>query len=724
MRLGAKEVDPFTFEIIRHKLDRVSEEACITLELVSGTTVTAEGHDYMVSLYTSEGELLISGVGFLHHLTSAAHAVRHILDNFSDDPGVFEDDAYLFNDPFTGALHTSDTYIIMPCHLRGKCVGFVADFVHVADIGAMQPAGWCMDATESYQEGFATKGLKLIERGKLRKDVWETILNLVRDPGMVALDLKSQMAACYVAKDRLIKIYDAYGFETVDAVCRGMIDRSEQLFRQRLLEFPDGIYRARQYFDYHGKLGDIACPVELAMIKEKDTLSYDFTGSGEQLPISVNNSYWSTWGGIFAPLFPLLCWDMPWNEGITKAVSIIAPEGTVVNAQRPAPVSIATVGILNIVNNLSHNAISKMLGASEKYKNRTSAIWLGAHPASALHGVDQRGDYFAQTSSEGFGGSGGAQAFKDGLDNGGEIPALTTRIANVENTESYFPIRYLFRRPVPDSGGPGKYRGGVCHQYAIVPHDSPRNSFSASLFPSRGRSFPAGCGIFGGYPGCNLDYIEVRESNSSEFPPNLASFKGRQEDDISFGTVDITGDDILYIHGCGGGGYGDPLDREPELVLKDVLQGLVTNEPARDIYGVVIDLENERVDVEATNKQRLALRKDRLGGREPEVDTSKRASIPPTEMRLGEYLQVAKWGEKAFIQCTWCGRKLCPADSNWKDNVVARKVSITKSGPWRRESGQFFMREFFCPTCATSLDVDVVYNDDPPVYDKVYRWPK
>jgi acetone carboxylase gamma subunit len=136
---------------------------------------------------------------------------------------------------------------------------------------------------------------------------------------------------------------------------------------------------------------------------------------------------------------------------------------------------------------------------------------------------------------------------------------------------------------------------------------------------------------------------------------------------------------------------------------------------------VLIDLENEKVDVDATNQQRLTLRQERLGGIKPQVDTSKRADIPPSGRRLGEYLQVKKSGNESFIQCTWCGEMICPWRSNWKDNVVSRKVSVAESGPLRKDSNLFFMREYFCPSCATQLDVDVIYTNDPPLYDKIYQ---
>ena len=716
-------VDPLTAEIIRHKLYEAVDEAIIALENVSGTPITNEAHDMMVSLYRADGGLLIAGVGFLHHLTSAAHAVEHIIATFGEDPGILEEDVFLMNDSYSGALHAPDVYIIRPVHLNGKLIAFVATFVHVSDIGAIDPGGFCPSAREVYHEGIQTKGVKLIERGKLRRDIWEMILNCVRDSGVVALDIKSMLAATYVAKERMVKIYSDYSYETVDTVCKGLIEESERLFRQRLLEIPDGVYRARQYYDYRGELGDRVYRADCAAIKEGDTLTYDFTGTDEQAPIGINCCYWASWGGLFAPLFPLLCWDIPWNQGITKPVKMIAQEGTLASAKRPAPVSIATIGMVNVVNCLSLQVISKMLGASEKYKNRATAVWHGTHVVEFINGLLPNGEFTIYHSTESFPGSGGGRAFKDGVENGGEIPNVVSRVANIETCEGHFSLRYLYRRVVPDSGGPGKYRGGVSHEWAYIPYGSPNNKFTSVLMPGKGTLFTPSLGIFGGLPGCNADYIEFRKSNASEWPSRLAETKGKEEY-ISFGVTDLVGDDIFYGRFCGGGGYGDPLDRDPELVLNDILHGLVTNGPAQDIYGVVIDIEKKKVDVEGTFRQRVALRKKRLGGKEPLVNVTKRTDIPSSGRQLGEYLQVAGPEKGSFVQCTWCGREICSATANWKDEVVSRRVSVAESGPWRRDSGLFFMRQFFCPSCATQLDVDVVYKDDPPLYDEISRWPK
>src|SRR4051812_49244673 len=275
---GATAVDPVTFEIIRHKLVQVTDETIIALENVSGSPITNEGHDMMASLYLPDGGLMVGGVGFLHHLTSAAQAVKHIIANFGDDPGIDEDDVYFFNDSYTAALHPPDVYMISPIHFEGELTGFVANFVHVTDIGAVDPGGFSPNATDNFQEGFQTKGLKIVERGRLRKDVVETFLNMVRDPGMTQLDLKSQLAANHVAKTRMQRIYADYGVGTVRAVSDSLIEQSERLVRERLGELPDGEWHVREYID----LPDATCRVELKVTKERDTLTYDFTGTSPE----------------------------------------------------------------------------------------------------------------------------------------------------------------------------------------------------------------------------------------------------------------------------------------------------------------------------------------------------------------------------------------------------------------------------------------------------------
>lgn len=706
-------VDPFTFEIIRHKLVQVTDETIIALENVSGSPITNEGHDMMASLYLPDGGLMVGGVGFLHHLTSAAQAVKHIIANFSDDPGIEEDDVFFFNDSYTAALHPPDVYMISPIHFRGTLTGFVANFVHVTDIGAVDPGGFSPNAQDNYQEGFQTKGLKIVERGKPRKDVVETFLNMVRDPGMTALDLKSQLAANHVAKVRMQRIYADYGVETVQAVSDALIQQSEQLVRQRLRELPDGQWSAREYID----MADETATVMLTGTKRGDTLTYDFTGSSDQLGVGINCCYWATWGAMFAPIFPLLAWDVTWNEGVARPMRLIAPEGTVVNCRRPAPISVATVGTVQIVNNLSTVLLSKMFGASDRYRDRATAVWHGSHAHVETHGINAEGEFFIAPLTDTFAGAAGARAFRDGVDLGGEIPNVVSRWANAESQELNTPLRYLYRRVVPDSGGPGKHRGGVCHEYAFTPHGLGDGSLGVVLF-GKGTRAPMSLGIFGGYPGCNVDYITFRNGNVDELPESLEETRGEPRVAQSWGHIALEAGDIQYVRFMGGGGYGDPIDRDPQAVLRDIDQRLVTVGAARDIYGVVLDVAASGVDEPATRARRLEIRSERTGG--SVIEATARADVPGTGMRIGEYLQRTADGA---TQCTWCGETFSPPGADWKDHSALRASPLSRAGAHRPDSDEFRLIEACCPSCGTLLEVELTRSGDSPLHDRIESWP-
>lgn len=705
-------LDPITFQILRHKFSQVTAEAIAALKNVSGTANTNVAHDMMVSLYGIDGSLTVGGAGYVDAMPTGAQSVKHLIEYFSDDPGIFEGDAYFFNDPYSGALHAPDVFIVSPIHFDGELTGFVANFVHVTDIGGMDSGGFCPNALESYQEGFMSKGLKIVEQGKLRRDVMDSFLNMVRDPDMTALDLKSQLAANHVAKERMLKLYGDYGRETVDAVARQLMDQSERLFRERLRELPDGTWRACEYVDIDGA----ECKVELTAIKEADTLTYDFSGSSPQVKFGINCSYWATWGAMFAPIFPLLAWDIMWNEGITRPVEMIAPEGSVVNCTHPAPLSIATVGMILSVNNVSNTVVAKMLGTSETYKDRVTGIWRGTGTRLQLHGYDDEGRYFSTVLTDTWCGSGGATPFKDGEHAAGEIPNVVSAMANVETHELNTPILYLYRRLVPNSVGAGKFRGGMSHEYAFTPHGF-AGSGVAIVAKGKGCKAPISIGIFGGYPGCNVHYYTFRNSNAMELPYDLASTSGEKRQELSWGPFELAGGDMQYVCAPGGGGYGDPLDREPASVLRDLSLGIICRDVAEAVYGVALTADGKSVDPVSTDERRSRIRRERGSAAEDEKPISRRV-VPSTGMRISEYLQSTRDGA---VQCTWCGHVVAPT-AEWKANAIIRRSAVGLLGPMHATDGHFHMVEAICSGCGTVLDVDVSSGDDPVRQDLVRRW--
>ena len=609
-------MDPITFSIIRHRLFRVVDEAVITLKHVSGSAITNEGHDLMVSLYRADGSLLMGGVGFLHHLTSAAEACKAIIRRFKGQ--INEGDVYLLNDPYTAALHTSDIYLVAPIHHAGELVAWSACFVHVYDIGAMNPGGFSPESQDIYTEGISSPGLKLVDCGELRQDVLDTLLNMVRSPEMVTLDIRSMIACNNVAKDRMLALIKKYGYPTVDEACATLIEQSEKLLRARLAELPDGQWQSRQYMDVKGETAKVC----LTMTKAGDTLTFDFTGSSPQSKYALNCTKWASLGGLFAPLFPLLCYDITWNEGVIRPITMIAPEGSIVNCTRPAPVSVATVGAIQSVNNAACATIGKMLAASEKYRKEATAVWHANHFAVFMFGTNQRGGQSIGILTETFAGAGGARTFADGVDVGGEIPNPISRMANVETMESTFPLRYLFRRRLTDSGGPGQYRGGLGMEIALTPHDAPDGGLHY-VVSGKGAKYSMSEGLGGGYPGAPNRYVWVHNDEADgkrnvdpSFALSLEEMPGRNED-ISWGVFPLMGKDTLYVAWNGGGGFGDPLERDPEQVRVDVDGRFVTREAARKVYGVVTDAKGV-VDLAATKTLRRDMRTARTDRRAAE----------------------------------------------------------------------------------------------------------
>ena len=685
-------VDPITFSIIRHRLFRVVDEAVITLKNVSGSAITNEGHDLMVSLYRADGSLLMGGVGFLHHLTSAAEACKSIIRRFRGD--IHAGDVFLLNDPYSAALHTSDVYLVAPIHYQGELVAWSACFVHVYDIGATNPGGFCPDADNIYTEGFSSPGLRLVEKGEINRAIMDTFLNMVRSPDMVALDMNSMIACNNVARERMLALIEKYGFETVDETCRTLIIKSEEKLRARLRELPDGQWQARQYLSVKDEIDR----VELTMTKQDDTLTFDFSGSSEQSRYAINCTKWASLGGLFAPLFPLLCYDITWNEGVIRPITMIAPEGTIVNCTRPAPVSVATVGAIQSVNNAACTTIGKMLSASEKYAAEATAVWHANHFAVFLFGRNQHNKQAIGILTETFAGAGGARAWADGIEVGGEIPNPISRMANIETIEYTFPIRYLFRRRLQDSGGPGRYRGGVGMELSFVPHDAPDGGMHY-VVSGKGSDFPMSEGLGGGFPGSPNAYFWIKNNETQPgngaAPARTQPMAGEQQS-VDWGVFPLMGNDALYVRWNGGGGYGDPLLRPPQEVGRDVRNGLTSAEFAETVYGVVMDAGTGEPDPLHTDKKRAALLSQRKNGTEP---------VPVTS---------------AHVSCKHCGQALAGTGNDWKDAASVQETPLQALGGPYSSGGEAVLRSFGCPACGILLDTETAMRGDPFLHDRVF----
>jgi len=598
-------VDPITFEILSHRLYQIAKEMGTALERVGGTVNTTQMHDYMASLYLANGDVLSAGDSMGWHVACAGFAVKRIIERFENNGGINPDDIFLLNDPYLAAIHQSDVYMISPIHFRGQLVSWSATFVHVMDIGAMSPGGNSPGATEICHEGIRIPGIKLVDRGELRKDLFDAFINMTRQPVMVGLDLKCEIAANNVAKFRMQALYEQFGPELVTAVSQEMLHHSEAILRRRIAEIPDGTWSDTG--SIHA--GD-TWKVHVTLNKKDDRLLFDFTGSSPQAKKGINLPYHATFGACYEAILCTLAYDLPKNHGALKPIEVIAPEGTVVNPTPPAPVSLNTTSGGATVKFVANSAIMQMLATSEKWRGEVMALNAG-HRLARHAGVNQHGKYYVSTLSEGALDGTGARSYKDGDDTGRGLSCH-----NIEWLEANFPLLYLFRRNTKGGAGAGRYRGGTGGESALTVYDAPEGKIKGVALGVAGLR-NSGQGMFGGYPGAPSllmlkEGTRVAEMIAADKSPDRLDEVGGSGRLLPYCEFDVGKNDVLYMRMSSGGGYGDPLEREPERVLNDVEAGIVSREEAKEIYGVVIEGDDLVLDLAATDKLRASHRQERL----------------------------------------------------------------------------------------------------------------
>ncbi|MBI4526011.1 MAG: hydantoinase B/oxoprolinase family protein [Deltaproteobacteria bacterium] len=606
MDVLTKSVDAITFEILSHRLHQIAKETGITLERVGGTVNTTQMHDYAAALYRASGEILSAGETTGWHVACAGEAVKRIIERFDKEGEIYPDDIFILNDPYLAAIHQSDLYMVCPIHFKEKLVGWSGTFVHVMDIGAMSPGGGSPGATEIFHEGLRIPGLKLVERGKLRRDVFDTLTHMTRQPVMVGLDLKCQMAANNVAKSRMIEMYAQYGPELVDGVSGAMIRYSESVLRRRIAEIADGSW------DQSGMIqGEENWKITVRLTKRDDRLIFDFTGTDKQARRGINLPCHATFGACFRVVLFTLAYDIPKNHGVLRPIEVVAPGGTIVNVQYPGPVSLNTTSSGSMVRYLASSVLMQALATSEKWKQEVMAISAG-HRNVRHAGVNQYGRYSVSALGHGALDGTGARSYQDGVNSwGGHLSC-----ANVEWFEMNFPILYLFRRHARDAAGAGKFRGGAGAETAHTLHDAPEGRVKGITYGVSGLR-NSGQGVFGGYPGAPSIILHLEETKIHEMIGNNELLQdinhlGVQAKPLAYKEFDFKKNDVLYMRMASGGGYGDPLERDPQLVLEDVADGIVSRKTARDMYGVLLDEKGQAIDWAGTKAFRASLFEERL----------------------------------------------------------------------------------------------------------------
>ncbi|MFH1124575.1 MAG: hydantoinase B/oxoprolinase family protein [Pseudomonadota bacterium] len=612
-----KKLDPVTFEILSHRLDQIISEAYYTISHVSGSAVVTEVGDHQEAILDKRGYLALFGAGLVHWTPSLSLAGQYIAREYEENPGIYEDDQFVCNDPYTAASHGPDVALVAPIIFQGQRIGFAAAASHQMDIGGRDPGGIMVRPEQCYEEGLQIPAMKIIERGRWRKDVVSLIQASVRTPVFTISEIASKVAANNVIKARVNELCDRYGEETILALFEQIQDVSEEMVRAKLKRIPDGTWRAVHYNEGINREKLPHYKLSCALIKEGDTLTFDMTGTDPQSPQCENSGYPAATGNLMGAYVVMLCHDVPWSSGIHRPIKFIIPEGTIANPVKPGAVSYSTPsGSGYAIEGLGQELISKMLQTSQEDRKECCGVPGGAIHDAQPSGINHDGNFFATILMMGIAGGGGGLPDRDGDNVAGNMWCPKTKIADAEMHEILYPILTLYRKEVPDTGGIGKYRGGNAMVTAYMPWDAGSPLTNVGL--SHGFDARVGNGTSGGYPAPNIAMhlitsSDVREQfKRGEFPRNAEDIQGERENPYPKSLWTIDSDDVSVYWCGGGGGYGDPLERDPQRVFQDVQDGEVTLEYAKEAYGVVVNPETLTLDSAKTEKLRKEMIDERL----------------------------------------------------------------------------------------------------------------
>ena len=557
-------LDASRLEILSNALNAITEEIQLTLLRSAYSQLVKEAQDASCGIFTAEGRTVSQPVAVPGHLGSMRFLLQDVLKEFpaaAMQPG----DLFMNNDPYHGGSHLPDIGVFRPIFYENRLIAFGGCLIHYTDVGGMVPGSNPMTATELYQEGLVIPPVKLSDAGRENKTLIDLIRANVRVPDIFMGDLRAQEGALLKGEQRLRDLLDRYGYDGVSKAMEMLLDYTEKKAREAIRAIPNGVYEFSDYMDHDGV--DLSKPVKIAVRLEvfDDRLHFDFTGTDRQVRGPLNAPLSKTWTTIFYCVRCMLPDDIPFNDGLTRVVAVHVPEGTLLNPRHPGPVNARSVTVARIADTV--------LGAlALAVPERVGAQCCGQPTGVSFGGVDPRtGRSFVFYESY-CGGMGGSQTV-DGAD------AVSTGTANqmnipVESIEMDYPIRMVRSELVPDSGGSGKFRGGlgILREYEMLAE-------SATVNVRGDRALFAPRGLYGGGNGSFATLFLEREGGRMEKIPS------------KYGSHIKCGQH-LKIMTPGGGGFGDPGQRDRAALRRDFLDGKVSAEKIKQDYGVDIRAED------------------------------------------------------------------------------------------------------------------------------------
>lgn len=573
-------VDPITLALVQNRLDQIARQMGWVMVRTSRSPIFNQSHDFSCYITDAAGTIISQADGIPIHTGGGGFAVRAILKSFAGR--IADDDAFLLNDPYVaGGNHLPDWVIARPVFADNQLIGFTCNRAHQSDIGGGAAGTYNPKATEIFHEGIRLPALKLVEGGRVRDDLWQLLMINTRCPDLLDGDLRAMLGATQVGREAIESLTQEHGVALTRALFDGILAHADKCLRTAIARLPDGVYRAEERFDTDCfEPADIA--LRLTLTKTGDRMIVDFRGTDPQIRGFKNSSLANTYAAVYAGIASFFDSDIPRNEGTFRAVAIVAPEGSLVNAKPPAPVTMCTVFPAHEIMHMVWWALGQ------------------ADPSRAIAGWGK--NVFPVTSGRGandatwvmyhWGGNSGAGAVagRDGFNQMGPMVTLGGLvIPNAETYEQLYPVTVVRHELRTDGGGAGRFRGGTGVIYEVDVHSAAEYSFRGE-----GLTRPTGLGVQGAAAGLVGELTITMGDGTTLFPAPYAL--------LTFGPL------RLSIRSPGGGGSGDPLARDVEAVLGDVRDELVSPAAAAREYGVVISDDLRTIDQAATIHVRGQLR--------------------------------------------------------------------------------------------------------------------
>ncbi|MBS3651627.1 hydantoinase B/oxoprolinase family protein [Pseudaminobacter sp. 19-2017] len=579
--VGQPKGDDFiNFELFKNELFSIADEMAVTICRTTYSGVLRDNMDFSTGIADAQGRLVAQGLTLPVHLGSIRTALEAVMNKYAGDIG--DGDVFILNDPFEGGMHLPDIFILKPIFSGGELIAFAATTAHHVDVGGHVPGSNSVNSTEIFQEGLRIPPLKLVNGGKHDVALWGLIQSNVRLPIQLLGDLRAQLAACEIAQRKVLALTDRYGLGAARSYMAEITDYTERLARAALRELPDGEFDFEDWIDDDGM--DVGVPIRLFVTvrKKGETVEFDWTGSAPQVRGAINCTLSVTEAASYTALRSILPGGIPNNDGVFRVIRTIAPKGSIANVAMPGACAARALTGFRMVD-CAFGALSKMV------PDRVFAASDGGNVGVTVAGFDRSGSRFVYVDFSC--GTWGGRPWADGIDGISNI-FVNMASQSVEQIESEHPIEILAYEFAQDRCGAGKFRGGApfYRDYRIKVPD-------AILQIRADRQTIRPYGLHGGKAG---------KPGSVSLNPNTSN------DPIgSKVTINVReGDEFRYVL-PGGGGWGDPLQRDPVAVLKDVRNEIVSASAARQEYGVVLDEATLSVDQAATEKLRASLSAER-----------------------------------------------------------------------------------------------------------------